>query len=251
MSQVVDLGSMHHLVVVVILIIVIWLLIRKVGLFDPVDCKMKAWVDDGKCDLATGKLKQTRAVEQQPKYGGKACPTDLSQTVDCKVDCQYGTPWTVGTACDTTSNKLYETNTITFQPKNGGVACITDTTNAMRRRISSTACPAPAAAPAPAPPVASPASAPPVASPPAATPPATAPAPPATGSTGSSGSSTAASSGFYGRREGYNARMYEGMYPHEPPVVANTGYDENTNTGYIDDISSIESFSNRVKGPYE
>jgi hypothetical protein len=225
MSQVIDLGSMHHLVVVLILILVFYLLIRKLGVFAPVDCKVSEWVNDGTCDSATGKLKQKRSVIDQPKNGGKACPTDLTQNVDCKVDCVMN-PWVNDGTCNATTGKQAQKRTVLQQPKNGGTACPTDLTQEIN-------CP--------------------TATPPAADSGSSGAASGTGSSSSGSGaaSGTGTNSGFYVRREGYNARMYEGMYPHEPPVIVNTGYDENTNTGYIDDINSIESFSNKVKGPYE
>jgi hypothetical protein len=86
-----------------------------------VDCTVSGWSNQTGCSPASGQLQQWRSVTVQPRNGGKACPPagEMTQTVQCPVDCQVS-GWS---GCSASCGGGSQTRSVTVQPRNGGAAC--------------------------------------------------------------------------------------------------------------------------------
>lgn len=99
----------------------------------PIDCKYK-WTDWGECSAECEGGTRTRNIEiiSQPKFGGRACPTLLTDeeecnTQDCPVDCvQEWEPLYPSSACkaECDTPEIYiATNRVKVFPTGGGKPC--------------------------------------------------------------------------------------------------------------------------------
>ena len=95
----------------------------------PVDCAY-TWVDDSisGCSVTCGSGTKTQHIQISisGSSGGRACPTNTTQTVACNtqacpINCAV-TPWSAWSACSSTGSQT-QTRTITTNPANGGTAC--------------------------------------------------------------------------------------------------------------------------------
>jgi len=101
----------------------------------PVDCVTGPWIDNSECSASCGDgvKTQTLSIITPAAYGGKACPTTLTQTVPCnKTPCRSDcvlSAWTDSTECSVKCGSGTKTQTATvITPAGHGGTCPTELT---------------------------------------------------------------------------------------------------------------------------
>lgn len=97
----------------------------------PIDCKVTDWTTWSKCDKPCGGGKQSRSrkITEQAQHGGKACPTNLTETRDCNtqacpIDCEIS-PWSAWGDCTKQcgTGKQTRTRKVNKKSEHGGKEC--------------------------------------------------------------------------------------------------------------------------------
>jgi hypothetical protein len=87
----------------------------------PIDCQVGPWINQGTCNVETGKQRQVRTITQQAMDGGASCPV-LTQEINCPVDCVPG-DWSAWSNCDKATGLKTRNRNIIQKAKNGGKEC--------------------------------------------------------------------------------------------------------------------------------